>query len=298
MPKPSFSTSSDTTLLTPEQQLKALISNHFSEASERVDSVYQQHFSRPAVVFARHWRHRRDIPRDLMALPRSVMSLSRKVLKRHDAATNDPITGKSREIQHILYHELLDLPGLEHKVEVLLEQHIERYQDQLSDTDELSQQHRQQLSDYIQHQLARLHLSHEGLREGLIAFTLMISGRALGDKAILSSAASIGGTLASSAYISQQGWLAALWAGWMGVPGWVSIAGAGTGVMAALALSPLLAPGFELAMNRLRAHTLLQQTVINAEQQLLQKDSFLSASRLGLYLQILPDIAQFIQKLR
>jgi len=84
----------------------------------------------------------------------------------------------------------------------------------------------------------------------------------------------------------------------MGVPGWVSIAGAGTGVMAALALSPLLAPGFELAMNRLRARKLLQQTVINAEQQLLQKDGFLSASRLGLYLQILPDIAQFIQKLR
>jgi hypothetical protein len=126
----------------------------------------------------------------------------------------------------------------------------------------------------------------------------MLTGRLLGDKAMLSSAASLGGTVAGSVYLGQQGWWGAFWASWFGVPAWVSWVGIGSGVLSALLLSPLLAPGVEWGMNRLRARRVLQQTVQQAKEKLTSKDGVLLASRLGVYLQLLPDLAQFLARLK
>ena len=157
---------------------------------------------------------------------------------------------------------------------------------------------RADFEQYVNHQLQRLHLPGEGMREALLALTIMLSGRVLGDKALVSSAASLGSTLATSVYIGQQTWWGAFWASWFGVPGWVSWAGIGTGIASVILISPLLAPGIEWGMNRLRARRLLTQTVQQAREQLLQKDRVLLLSRLGLYLQLLPDIAQYLARLR
>ena len=282
----------------PQTDLTSLIQQHFREAEQAIEPVYQRYFASPGAVFSRHWRHKRDIPADLLALPRSLLNSGRRLLRQDSKDTHLRQSGKQQELRRIINDELLDLPGLEQKIENRVNQAIEHYQQQLTGQAELSRQQRLEFEHYVDHQLNRLHLTHEGLREGLLAFTLMITGRALGDKAVLSSAASVGGTLATSAYLSQQGWLAALWAGCMGVPGWVTLAGASAGAVAALLISPLLAPGLEWGMNRFRARRLLQQTVTDAEQQLLKKDGLLAASRLGVYLQILPDIAQFLQRMR
>jgi hypothetical protein len=279
-------------------QLHDLIKNHFSEAEQRVDIVYRQHFASGRAILSRHWRHKRDIPADLMALPRSLLTLGKRLTHRSVNKPDDDRSGKQREVYDLVYHDLLDLPGLETKLEQYLRQAIGQYQQEIEQHSELSDAQRLQFKQYVSHQIDRLQLTNEGLREGLLAFTLMISGRILGDKAILSSAASIGGTLATSGYISQQGYLTGLWLGWMGVPGWVTVAGASAGVISALLLSPVIAPGLEWGINRLRARKLLLQSVRNAEQKILKKDGLLYTSRLGVYLQLLPDLAQFIQRLK
>jgi len=279
-------------------EIEQLIRQHFHQAEMRVNQVYLSHFASGRAIFSRHWRHKRDIPADLAALPRSLVNVGRKLLPGETKEPSRYQSGKQQEIHQILSTELLDLPGLEVKLEQYVLTAVEQYQQQIGQHPQLSEQQQQDFRHYVSQQMDRLHLTNEGIREGLLAFTIMISGRVLGDKAVISSAASIGGTLATSAYLSQQGWLAALWASWMGVPGWVSMAGAGAGVIAALALSPVLAPGFEWGVNRLRARKLLLDTVHNAEQQLLKKDGWLAASRLGVYLQLLPDIAQFIHRLK
>lgn len=287
-----------------QQQLRALICDHFAQANARVEPVYQRHFASAGVILNRHWRHKSDIPHDLMALPRSLslslLKLGRRISQAEAEDYPQPIkeSGKQAELRNIINEELLDLPGLEEKLEQFCQQALLQYQQQIADHPQLNADQQQQFHQYVQHQIDRLHLTNEGMREGLLALTIVITGRALGDKAILSSAASLGGTLASSVYIGQQGWLAALWASWMGVPGWVSVAGASAGILSLLILSPLLAPGLEWGVNRLRSRTVLEQTVNNAEQQLLKKDGLLAASKIGVYLQLLPDIAQFIQKLR
>ena len=274
-----------------EQRLAALIEQHFNLEELRVDDVYRIHFSSMRGVAARHWRHRKDIPRDLLLLPRLV---GNTLLRR----SGNPLpSGKESELRTIIETELLNLPALEQTLQAYCEDVIRRSGPDLSQQP-LTAAQRADFEQYVNHQLQRLHLPGEGMREALLALTIMLSGRVLGDKALVSSAASLGSTLATSVYIGQQTWWGAFWASWFGVPGWVSWAGIGTGLASVIVLSPLLAPGIEWGINRLRARRLLTQTVQQARQQLLQKDRVVLLSRLGVYLQLLPDIAQYLARLR
>ncbi|WP_430459866.1 hypothetical protein ACQUQU_11685 [Thalassolituus sp. LLYu03] len=275
-----------------ERQLLSLMDAHFQQAAERVDVVYRQHFASQAAVLRRHWTHRRDIPNDLMILPRT---LGRVLLRRQGA---QEMSGKQQALRRILEEDLLDLPGLQSTLSAYCEGAAAAAGLGAQQLAALSQEQQQAFAAYLQRQLERLHLPADGVREGLLAIGIMLGGRVLGDKALLSSAASLGGTLATSLYVSQQSWWGALWAGWFGTPGWVTLAGAGSGIAALLLLSPLLAPGVELGMNRLRARRLLTQTVEQAVAQVHQPDTLLTASRLGLYLQLLPDLAQYLARLR
>lgn len=274
-----------------EAALQRLIDEHFRAAEARTEEVYQTWFARPGAIAARHWQHRRDIPQDLLALPRT---LGRVLLRRRGEL---PLTGKQQELRRILEQELLDLPGLEHKLQGYCENVMAEFSG-VTDLTPLTADQRQAFEHWLSHQLERLHLPGEGIREGLLALSIMLTGRLLGDKALLSSAASLGSTLAGGVYISQQSWWGAFWAGWFGVPGWVSWAGIGTGLASVVLLSPLLAPGVEWGMNRLRARRLLQETVQQTHERLRDKDHLLTLSRLGIYLQLLPDIAQYLVRLK
>ncbi|MCA6064371.1 hypothetical protein [Thalassolituus marinus] len=274
------------------QQLTALIEEHFALAEQRVDTVYQLHFASVRQVSARHWRHRTDIPQDLLLLPRSLAAI---VLRKQ---YSQRLSGKQQALQQILRDDLLDLKGLDERIQAYCDEVLMRHQLHEENLIPLSETQKHDYENYVRHQLQRLHLPADGLREGLVAVTLMLTGRMLGDKALLSSAASIGGTLAGSAYISQQSWWGGVWAGWFGVPGWVTWAGVGGGIASLLLLSPLLAPGVEWAVNRLRARRLLLQTVHQARDQLLTPDNLITLGKLGLYLQLLPDLAQYLARLR
>lgn len=279
--------------------LEDIIREHFKQVEQEVDPIYLHYFASAKIVFFRHWQHKKDIPHDLIALPRSLLRTTVRWMRPNKVnATPLPESGKQQELRRIIQEELLKLSDLEHKLESYCQSVLNQYQESIQDVEQLTEKQQQDFQSYVQHQLDRLNLTHEGVREGLLTLTIIVTGKALGDKAILSSAASLGGTLASSIYISQQGWLGALWASWMGAPSWVGLVGAGAGLAALLLLSPLLAPAVELGVNRIRSRKVLRQTVRQAEQQLLSKDKVYLASRMGVYLQLLPDLAQFIARLK
>lgn len=280
-----------------EQQLNQLLDDHFSNAKLRVDEVYAKHFSSPKAVLQRHWQNKRDVPSDLLLIPRSVIKGVFGRFNRSSDSSDGHLSGKEKAVRDIIEHELLDLPSLERTIEQYCNQVIEQYQQSLPQLENMTEQQRQRIREHIDFKLQQLNMPNEGLREALLTLTVMATGKALGDKALFSSAASVGSTVASSMYLSSQSWFGALWAGWFGLPSWVGWAGVGGGIVLVLAVSPLLSPWTELMVNKMRAKRLLHQTVNDAHQRIKQKDGVLLASRLGQYLQFLPDLAQSMAKL-
>ncbi|MGB1092688.1 MAG: hypothetical protein ACPGYX_11225, partial [Oceanobacter sp.] len=260
-----------------EQQILTLIDNHFALAATRVDDVYSRHFHRADVILNRHWRNRTDVPQDLLTLPRHVWGLANRAVGRHAAVL--PESGKQQELRRILEQELLDLPGLEQQMEQLLQPWMLGYQEQLEGISALAPEQRHAFQDYVNHQLDRLQLPVEGFRDGLLSVTLILTGKAIGDNAMISSAATVGATVAKSIYLSHQTWWSAILAGWLGGPAWVGWMGAAGGILGALLLAPLLSPGIELGLNRWRARKILTQTVERAAQQLQQRDGVMLASQ-------------------
>ena len=275
--------------------LQSIVERHFAEAEARVDWVYETHFASSRTVMNRHWRHRKDIPHDLLALPRSAWGLLMKLSGREVKVS---LSGKEQELRQILEQDLLDIPALERSLEQYCVPVMLAYQHELQGLEQLNAEQRQKFQHYLDHQLARLQLPNEGLRDGLMTLTVMLTGKALGDKALMSSAASVGSTLAQGVYLSHQGWWAGFWAGWFGSPAWVGWLGAGIGVLSFLLAAPFIAPGIEIGLNRWRGRKLLHQAVQDAREQLCAKDKMMLASQLALYLQLLPDLVFFLSKMR
>ena len=275
--------------------LQMIVDRHFEQAEERVDDVYETHFASSKTVLNRHWRHRKDIPHDLLALPRSAWGLLMKLVGKE---VQLPMSGKEQELRRVLEQDLLDIPGLERALEQYCVPVMLAYQKELDGLDQLNAEQRRKFQQYLDHQLAKLQLPNEGLRDGLMTLTVMLTGKALGDKALMSSAASVGSTLAQGVYLSHQGWWAGFWAGWFGSPAWVGWLGAGAGVLSFLLAAPLIAPGIEIGLNRWRGRKLLRQAVHDAREQLCAKDRMMLASQLALYLQLLPDLVFFLSKMR
>lgn len=296
-PEQAFIRPESTTLVVPrEQHIQSVINRHFSEAEQRIDQVYRTHFHGFDDIAKRHWRHRSDIPNDLLALPRNLLGLLSKLAQRPMPPL--PESGKQREIQTIIAYELLDLPGLERKLEAVCHPFLTQYENELARLGPLTADQRACFEQYLAHQMERLSMPVEGARDGLIAVSLMLTGKAIGDKAMISSAASVGSTIAHSVYLSHQSWWSAFMVGWLGNPGWVGWIGAGSGIVGALLLAPLIAPGVEFGVNRLRARQVLADSVHHAAEQITRKDGVVFASQVSLYLQILPDILHFLSKLR
>ena len=41
--------------------IRSIIDEHFDQAEQRLDEVYEAHFADLKVIMDRHWRHRREI---------------------------------------------------------------------------------------------------------------------------------------------------------------------------------------------------------------------------------------------
>lgn len=61
------------------QNLNDIVDLHLNEAKNRVTPIYWKHFASPSVVLSRHWRHRGDIPKELVTLPRSAWGFIKSV---------------------------------------------------------------------------------------------------------------------------------------------------------------------------------------------------------------------------
>lgn len=281
-------------------QLEALVHAHFQQAQARIDPVYQAHFACGRAVFKRHWQHKQDIPSDLAALPRSLWSGVRKLSGRKTEEASPRLSGKQRALETILQQELLDLPGLEAKIQAYIQPHQAHFEQEIHQL--LAQVPAQKQADFARQlgqQVERLNLSVEGAREALMFCLMGILGKSLGTSAFGSSLA-VGQAAAVGLYTSHLSWFGGLWVSLTGVPSWVTFAGAGGGLVAGVLLAPLLAPLIEIGMNRWRARALLVQAIEDAEQGFLtpRQDYVDILGRLAVYLQTLPDFLHLAARLR
>lgn len=276
-----------------EQVWRAELDAHFCAAHQRLDEVYRVHFSSLAGVWGRHRRHWRDIPGDILAMPRALW----RRLRRHTASAPLRLTGKEREVALLLAEEVLDLAGLRQRLERQLSNRPagrDRVGADTSTTARVSAE--QQVAQRLHQAVARWGGSHDGGRELLLFVLLGVAGRSLSDKVLFGSASLVGISLAGSAYISQQGLLGGLWASWFGVPSWVSAVGALAGVGAMLVLTPLLAPLIECLFNRLWRRQRLHRLIDEVHRELLppRRDQLW---QWGGYMQYLPDLLALLRSI-
>lgn len=281
-----------------EAALRNIIHEHLDEAGKRVDQVYAKHFASTRAVLARHWRHKKDIPADLMALPRHTWGFfSRTILRRKSQPL--PKTGKARELEGVIAEQLLDLKGLEKKIEHYVQPYKDEFEHELSSIlEQVPSLQRQAFTKELEMQVERLNTPIEGTREAVVFLIAGIVGKVFSKKVTFGSSIATGKAVAVSVYMSQLSWFGSLWAKIFGIPSWVGYAGAGAGVMAALIVAPLLTPVFELGINRMRARKILRQTVAAARQKLTGKgrDAVDIAGKTAIYLQVLPDIIEVAKR--
>lgn len=285
--------------------LNEIVDTHFNEAKERAASVYLQHLVSPTVVLSRHWRHRGDIPKELATLPRSVWNTLKSVIPRNGESLDGQtatitLSGKQRELQNTLENELLDLSGLDKK----LEEYVAHYQ---SDFDAqlhallsgLPNNQREQVKKQLSLHVDRMSLPVEGSREALMFFLTGLIGKGLGSSAFGSSVAT-GQAAAVTIYTSNLSWWGGLLVSLNGVPGWVGIIGASSGFLAALIVAPLFAPLLEVGVNRLRGEKMLLQIIDNVRTRVITpaKDSVDVLGQLAVYLQLIPDLIYFAAKIK
>ncbi|MBN49027.1 MAG: hypothetical protein CMN85_05750 [Spongiibacteraceae bacterium] len=283
-----------------EAQLDTLLEEHFSAVRERIPAFYEQHFGSLRRIASRHWQYRRDIPRDLATLPRFTWRALQRLGGRR-INTERRYSAKELALASVISGELLHMPALEEKLLRHLSQHPEL---------DLSRQREVQailaryspadLEQRLQDAVARLAVDHEGSRDVIVFLALGMLGRAVSDKIAFGSAGVLGATAAGSLYISQQSFFAGLWAKWVGVPGWVSVAGGSLGIVSLLLLTPVLAPLVEFGVNRFRAERMLGNLVDQVQQQLQHpgSDGYTLAAYTGTYIQLLPDLLNILRSLR
>ncbi len=291
--------------------LNDVIEQHFDGALVRVPQVYQQFFTSPGSILKRHWRHRRDIPGDFVSLPRqlwhvgkhwvSQMMPGKKAADASEAVVPQPrpLSGKEQELHRVLYEDLLQLPALEERLLSVLSTHSSSVAECQRLLPSLSDTQRQAVSTFLQQKMHHLTVSREGGRDMLAFFMIGLIGKSVGTDVVFGSAIATGGAIAQSVYLAQQSWWGVLWAKWAGVPTWVTVSGGVGGVLAAVAVAPLLSPIAELAMNRLRGERYLRKLVQEVKENSLHggRDGFDLAGLMAGYAQIAPDLLVLLKSL-
>lgn len=269
-----------------------MLDDHFDQARVRVELAYRQHFASLGNVLRRHWQCRRDVPADLLSLPRGLWQLlSRRRLPR-------PLTAKEQAVADIMAFQVLDLPGLQQTLLAHLQDHPDYRAEVIGDLQaELAPYDSDEALARLEQAVAHWGQRHDSRRELLMFVGLGLLGRGLSDKIAFGSASLVGVSLASTAYISQQGALSAMWASWFGVPGWVAVSGALGGFAVAIAATPLVSPFLEYGFNRWGTRRRLLQMVDSVHREI-RAPLGDQLWRIGAYLQFIPDLVQMLKLLR
>ena len=120
------------------QNLNDIVESHLNEAKNRVTPVYLKYFASPSVVLSRHWRYRGDIPKELATLPRSAWGFIKSAVS---VKKNQPdkqfnaisLSGKQLELYTAIEVELLDISGLDKKLQDYVAQYQANFDAKLSD---------------------------------------------------------------------------------------------------------------------------------------------------------------------
>ena len=281
-----------------KKDILKIIDDHFDHAESRIEKVYVANFSNTKAVLWRHWRNKKDIPSDLMALPRHTWGyLSNKIFKKQTKPL--PKTGKAKEIESIIADELLDLQGLENKVENYVRPYQEKFEKDFKDVlEQIPSLQREKFAKELELHVERLNTPIEGTREAVVFLIAGIIGKVFSDNVTFGSSIATGKAVATSIYVGQLSWFGSLWANLFGVPSWIGYVGAGAGIFTALIVAPLLTPAFELGINKFRARKILQEVVATARQKLTGNslDAVDVAGKTAIYLQVLPDLIEIARR--
>jgi hypothetical protein len=272
-----------------EVEILKIINDHFDLAEERLEEIYVSHFANTKAVLGRHWRHKKDIPSDLMALPKHAYGSLAKIYSKKVQIKEIPKTGKVCEVEKIIAEKLLDLQGLEKKIE----QYVQPYQDEFTSIlEQVPALQREKFLKELEIQVARLQTPTDGAKEAVVFIIVGLIGKVFGDKITFGSSMATGHAVALSIYMSQLSWFGSLWYSIFGAPAWVAYAGMGAGMLVVIVISPFLTPLFELAINCMRARKILKKSIAVARHKLTASDNdcFDIAGKTAIYLQVLPDI--------
>ncbi|MDD2732347.1 MAG: hypothetical protein PHF56_00275 [Desulfuromonadaceae bacterium] len=281
-----------------DKDIRQIINNHFDIAEERIEEVYSQHFSDTKTVFNRHWRHKKDIPYDLVSPFKYAYDFVAKKIVPNKKIYEFPRSGKSQEMEQIFSEQLLDLPGLEREIHTYVNPYKELFEKDLSYIlESVPALQREDFSEKLKLQIDRLQTPIDGAREAALFLVAGVVGKVFSGNFGGSIAA--GSAVGQTIYLSQLSWFGSLWANIFGAPAWVGLVGGGVGFLAMLILAPVLTPLFELGINRMRAKKILKLSVNSAREKLTGNgaDAFDVAGKTAIYLQFLPDILDAARKL-
>ena len=280
--------------------LEQLIAEHFCSARGRVDMVCVDYFYSLKRVSQRHWKHRKDIPQDIAAVPRAGWSLIKSAVGKKRAEPSRS-SGKERELLNIVTTELLQLNVLSDKLNDYLEKEVLGVGLTVEELfNFLDKDNAAFIEQWLQQRIETHSVAQEGARESLVFVATGLVGRAFSDKAVFGSSMGLGSLAATSLYVSQQSWWAGLMAQVFGVPGWVSVVGMVGGAATTLAVMPVISPLVETGVNRFRAKKMLIKIVNSVEQDMMKESPEIAgiAGRLATFIGMLPDLVQIAVKIK
>ncbi len=279
--------------------LDRLIRAHFAAARCRVGEICEMHFYSLGAVTRRHWRQRRDVPRDLAAVPRAGWALVRKVAGK--PAAPEITSGKEQELLTVIRDELLQLEALAEVLRLhLRDELVAAGIDPHNLARLLEPANAPEIDRWLEDKVGLHGVALEGARESLMFVALGFLGRTFSDKLVFGSSMGLGAAAASSFYLHHQSWWGAFMAQVYGTPGWVSAVGMASGLAATLVAMPLLAPLVETGINRFRAERLLLRIIDGVEFDMMQDSGELAgvAGRLATFISLVPDILQLLARLQ
>ncbi|WP_305907572.1 hypothetical protein Q9L42_015185 [Methylomarinum sp. Ch1-1] len=295
--------------LTSEQHrhnLNQIVNSHLDEAKNRVTPVYEKYFASPKGVLSRHWRNRSDIPKELAALPRSAWSLLKSAKTKNNKQTIDhnnflSLSGKQLELHNAIQEDLLDIQGLDQKLQNYVLQNQAHFEARLNDLlEDLPGRQREKFEQQLRLHIERMSLPVEGSREALMFLLTGLIGKGVGASSFGSSIAT-GQAAATAMYSGHLSWWSSIWMNLTGgIPAWVSIAGAASGFVAALMIAPLFSPWLEIGINRYRGKKMLFDVIEHVRTRVIKppSDTVDVLGKLALYLQLLPDIINIAKKIK
>ena len=264
-----------------------------------------KYFASPSVVLSRHWRHRGDIPKELATLPRAAWGFIKSAATRNKNQADKQrksisLSGKQHELYTAIEVELLDLRGLDKKLQDYAAEYQANFDAKLHDLlNGLPTNQREEVERQLAHHIERMSLPVEGSREALMFLLTGLMGKGLGASGFGSSLAT-GQAAATAIYTSNLSWWGSLWVSLTGVPAWVGLVGATSGLLATLIIAPFLAPLLEVGINRFRGKKMLLEIIEHVRTRVIKppSDAVDVLGKLAVYLQLLPDIIRFAAKIK